>query len=292
MASHAQVPTVLLLPDRFRVLVASRPKPGLSLTGWVDLDRHDPMRVLAVSPSPILDCGAPGTFDEHGVMPSSIVEADGVVRLYYSGWCRLGGAAPYHNTTGLAISEDGGTTFHRACPGPVLDRAPHEPFSATSPWVLREGGMWHAFYSSGLDWIEVNGKPEHVYDLRHATSGDGITWRRGGPPALPQRFREEAVTRPTILRETTGQWSMWYCHRGSHDFRGGGSAYRIGFASSLDLVTWLREDSKAGIDVSEGSFDSRMVAYPCVVEADGRRLMFYNGDGFGEAGFGVAEWEG
>lgn len=292
MASHAQVPTVLLLPDRFRVFVASRPKPGLSLTGWVDLDRRDPMRVLAVASSPILDCGAPGAFDEHGVMPSSIVEEGGIIRLYYSGWCRLAGGAPYHNTTGLAVSDDGGTTFRRACAGPVLDRAPHEPFSATSPWVLREGRTWHAFYSSGVDWIEVEGKPEHIYDLRHATSEDGVDWRRGGPPALPQRFREEAVTRPTILRDKTGEWLMWYCHRGSHDFRGSGSAYRIGLARSFDLFAWTRDDARAGIDVSEDGFDARMIAYPCVVEADGRRLMFYNGDGFGKAGFGVAEWEG
>jgi hypothetical protein len=291
MASHAQVPTVLLLPDRFRVFVASRPRPGLSLTGWVDLDRGDPMRVMGVSPAPILDPGPPGSFDEHGVMPSAIVEDGGEIRLYYSGWCRLAGGAPYHNTTGLAVSEDGGTTFRRLCPGPVLDRAPQEPFSATSPWVLRDGADWHAFYSSGLAWIEVEGKPEHVYDIRHATSADGITWQRGLPPAIPQRHGQEALTRPTILREADGSWAMWFCHRGSRGFRGGGDAYRMGFARATDLGAWTRDDAAAGIDISEGAFDSDMVAYPCVIEADGRRLMFYNGNGFGQAGFALAEWD-
>lgn len=291
MLSHAQVPTVLLLPDRFRVFVASRPRPGLSLTGWVDLDRRDPMQVLATSPAPILQPGPPGSFDEYGIMPSAVVEQDGTIRLYYSGWCRLASSAPYHNTTGLAVSEDGGLSFRRACPGPVLDRSPSEPFSATSPWVLRDGEMWHAFYSSGLGWIEVEGKPEHVYDIRHATSADGLLWRRGGPPAIGQRFAEEALTRPTILQEADGIWSMWFCHRGSRDFRGDGDAYRIGFARSLDLSTWMRDDAAAGIDVTAGGFDSQMIAYPCVVEADGRRLMFYNGDGFGQAGFGLAELE-
>lgn len=290
MASHAQVPTVLTLVDRFRVFVACRPTVGLSLTGWVDLDRRDPMRVLAVSPAPILEPGPRGSFDEHGIMPSGIVEADGQVRLYYSGWCRLAGGAPYHNTTGLAVSEDGGLTFHRACPGPVLDRTPQEPFSATSPWVLRQDATWHAFYSSGLDWIEVEGKPEHVYDIRHATSEDGVDWRRGGPPAIAQRHCQEALTRPTILQEPNGDWSMWFCYRGSYGFRDDGDAYRVGFARSADLATWERDDAAAGIGVTEGGFDSRMVAYPCAVEADGRRLMFYNGDGFGRTGFGLAEW--
>ena len=291
MVSHAQVPTVLLLDDRFRVFVAARPRPGLSLTGWVDLDRADPMRVVGVSPAPILEPGPPGSFDEHGIMPSCAVRDGQEVRLYYSGWCRLAGGAPYHNSTGLAVSEDGGATFRRACRGPVLDRSPGEPFSATSPWVLRHGDAWHAYYSSGVDWIQVEGKPEHVYDIRHAVSVDGIAWRRGGAPAIGQRFPEEALTRPTILRDGDG-WAMWFCHRGSRGFRGEGEAYRIGFARSDDLLTWVRDDAAAGISAATEGFDSRMLAYPCVVEADGRRLMFYNGDGFGAAGFGLAEWLG
>jgi hypothetical protein len=34
-----------------------------------------------------------------------------------------------------------------------------------------------------------------------------------------------------------------------------------------------------------------MVAYPAVVEAGGRTLMFYNGNGFGAGGFGYAVLE-
>jgi hypothetical protein len=173
----------------------------------------------------------------------------------------------------------------------VLDRAPGEPFSATSPWVLRQDGTWHAWYSSGLAWIDVEGRPEHVYDIRHATSADGITWRRGGAPAIAQRFPEEALTRPTILRDGDA-WSMWFCHRGSRGFRGAGDAYRIGYARSTDLLAWTRADDAAGIVSGTDGFDARMLAYPCVIETDGRRLMFYNGDAFGAAGFGLAEWLG
>jgi hypothetical protein len=34
-----------------------------------------------------------------------------------------------------------------------------------------------------------------------------------------------------------------------------------------------------------------MICYPCVVEVDGRTLMFYNGNGFGQTGFGYAVLE-
>src|SRR5262249_35311690 len=100
MNSHAQVPTALVLDDRIRVYGASRPKAGLSLTGYVDLDLSAPNRVIGVSSQPMLDFGGPGTFDEHGIMPSAVVRNGDQVRLYYSGWSRLAGAAPYHNTTG------------------------------------------------------------------------------------------------------------------------------------------------------------------------------------------------
>jgi hypothetical protein len=34
-----------------------------------------------------------------------------------------------------------------------------------------------------------------------------------------------------------------------------------------------------------------MTAYPSVLEIDGRMVMFYNGNGFGQAGFGFAVLE-
>ena len=290
--SHAQVPTALLQDDRIRVFISTRPVGGRSELGYVDLDRGNPLRVIGVSPAPIMALGGPGSFDEHGVMPSSVIETAQGLRLYYSGWSRLSGAAPYHNTTGLAISEDGGKTFRREVPGPVLDRSPYEPFSATSPHVLRAQGRWHVFYSSGLGWLDIDGKCEHVYDLRHATSADGVDWRRGGHPAIAQAFPTEAITRPTIVADGADAWSMWFCHRGSADFRAEGEAYRIGYATSADLETWQRQDAGSGISVSSEGWDSKMIAYPCVIEDEGRRMMFYNGDGFGEAGFGLAIWHG
>jgi hypothetical protein len=34
-----------------------------------------------------------------------------------------------------------------------------------------------------------------------------------------------------------------------------------------------------------------MICFPCIVDAGGRRLMFYNGNGHGSTGFGVAVLE-
>lgn len=290
MNSHAQVPTALLLNDRIRVYFASRPTSNLSLTSYVDLDLSDPRRVLHVAEKPVMELGGPGSFDEHGIMPAAAVRDGNLIRLYYSGWCRLQGQAPYHNATGLAVSEDGGCTFRRLVPGPVLDRTPEEPLSATSPAVVQVGDEWHMFYSSGLAWIEVDGKLEHVYDLRHAISSDGIHWLRDGKAAIAQADPEEALTRPTLSSHERDWW-IWFSYRGSRGFRASRRGYRIGFARSADLVDWERDDRRAGIDVSAEGWDSEMVAYPCVVQTPAGLVMFYNGNGFGQEGFGYALWE-
>ena len=89
-----------------------------------------------------------------------------------------------------------------------------------------------------------------------------------------------------------GKYHMFFCYRYSLGYRGREKGYRIGYASSVDLVHWVRDDSRAGIDVSDEGWDSEMISYPHVFELDGRTLMFYLGNQVGRHGFGLAELEG
>lgn len=287
MQSHAQVPTPLVKDDRVRIYFASRPQRTVSLTTYVDIGLDDFSNVLYLNPEPVIDLGGPGTFDEHGIMPSSVVEKDGVVYLYYSGWSR-GTSVPYSNYTGLAVSEDGGSTFKKVSKGPVVDRTVHEMYSATSPCVYRADDVWHMWYSSGTHWIEVGGKMEHTYDIKYAHSEDGMRWVQTNEVVIKQRSKYEAVTRPTVM-ELGGRFHMWFCYRGSRDFRGGRDSYRIGYASSKDLKVWKRHDEMSGIDVSSSGWDSKMIAYPAVARVGDRVIMVYNGNDFGAEGFGYAE---
>lgn len=287
MNSHAQIPAVLVMADRLRIYFASRPEPGLSLTTFLDVDIDDPSRILSVHERPILEPGPPGAFDEHGVMPCCVFEHRGRVWLYYSGWSRRV-SVPYSNWTGLAFSDDGGRTFRKAYPGPVLDRTPGEIYSATAAFVVKQPGLWHMWYASGTEWVEIGGKFEEVYRIRHGISTDGIHWQRDNRELLPFRRRHEPTHRPGIIR-LGGRWHMWFSHRGVEDFRDGSDAYRLGYAFSTDLENWTRDDAQAGLDVSGRGWDSTMTAYPYVVRVRNRILMFYNGNGFGETGFGYAE---
>ena len=144
--------------------------------------------------------------------------------------------------------------------------------------------MW---YCSGTAWLRVEGRLEHTYDIKYASSPDGIRWLPAGEAVIPQKSAEEALTRPWVLHRD-GTYHMWFCHRGSVDFRGGVGSYRMGYAESADRVSWRRRDEEAGVVPSREGWDANMVAYPALAETGESTYLFYNGGDFGAAGFGVS----
>ena len=85
---------------------------------------------------------------------------------------------------------------------------------------------------------------------------------------------------------------MFFCYRYSSNFRGKQNGYRIGYASSSNLINWERDDSKAGIDISKRGWDAEMISYPHLFDLDGNTYMAYLGDQVGRYGFGLAVLEG
>jgi hypothetical protein len=285
--SHSQIPTALVLEDRIRIYFATRPRPGLSLTTYIDVELNDPKKIIYVHDQPILELGEAGMFDEHGIMPNHVVTINDQIYLYYGGWSKRV-SIDYSNWIGLAISTDGGKTLKKKYRGPVVDRTPWEPFSATGIFSLYHENQWHMWYGAGTSWQTVNNKLEHTYEVRSGVSADGINWKRSNQTVLQKKIPNESNYRPSVHR-LGDKWHMWFCYRGIEDFRDGRDAYRIGYAWSNDLKRWHREDSLAGIDLSPEGWDSKMMAYPYVVKVQDRLYMFYNGNGFGQSGFGYAE---
>jgi hypothetical protein len=289
--SHAQMPVAQLRRDGLRLYFSTRPSAGCSVPAFIDVDIDNPTSVRNVCKRPLLELGAPGGFDEHGIMPTMILERDSDLLLYYTGWSRLAGKAPYNNSSGVAISYDGGDTFARRFPGPILSRTWIEPLSATLSWIVRDdAGILHMWYSTGIEWVPGDSHLEPVYLICYAWSYDGVAWKRTGRTIIPTVSPLEAQSRPVVIYRD-GAWHMWFCYRGSQGFRGGAAAYRMGYARSTDLRTWERDDAAAGIDVSDSGWDSEMIAYPCVIETPAGLLMFYNGNGFGASGIGWAKLE-
>jgi len=243
------------------------------------MDMHlESLSVVHVNEKPIISPGELGAFDDSGAMMSWIVDVEKEHYLYYIGW-NLGVTVPFRNSIGLAISNDG-INFKKAFTGPILDRCKTEPHFCASSCVLKENDIFKMWYLSCTGWFFCNGVPQHRYHIKYAESKDGIQWQRLGHVAIDYKNdKEYAISRPCVIIEK-GLYKMWYSYRGDK--------YRIGYAESSDGITWTRMDEKAGIDVSINGFDSEMIEYPFVFCHRGNYYMLYNGNEYGQTGFGIA----
>jgi predicted GH43/DUF377 family glycosyl hydrolase len=281
MRTHAAAPLVHSFDDRSqRIYYASRDADNRSHIGWVDMDLREVGEPFAIARNPALAPGALGCFDDHGVYPGSIVEHGGRLLLYYAGW-NPGPRQPLFTASiGLAISDDGGVTFERWSPAPILSRGRHDPCLLTSPCVLHEGAEWRMWYVGGFRWTEEAGVLQSYYDVKYARSDDGLHWERDGRVAIPLRAGERNIGRPCVVALADG-YEMWYSTSGE-------AGYRAGYAQSSDGLEWSRLDEEAGLAPSPEGWDSRAIAYPWVTLLDGARYAVYNGNDYGREGFGLA----
>lgn len=279
MVSHASTPVAEVLAGTLvRVYFSTRDAANRSSIASLVFDLQRPAEIVDLSPAPLVAPGDPGLFDDSGASAGCLVAHRNERRLYYVGW-NLGVTVPWRNSIGLAVSRDGGRSFTKHSPAPVLDRGPVDPFSLSYPWVVVEDGRWRMWYGSNTAWGPRKEDMRHV--IKYAESVDGLAWRRDGSVALGlQGDAETALARPCVLRDAAG-YHLWFSCRGGH--------YRIGYACSADGRAWRRDDPKAGLDASPDGWDSEMVEYPCVFSAGGARFMLYNGNGYGRTGFGLAE---
>jgi hypothetical protein len=292
----AQAPCALLFDDFVRVYFSCRPPPDASgqyssYTAFVDVKRTNLFDILRLAAQPILPLGSLGEFDEFGIYPASVIRDGGNVLAYYGGWTRCE-SVPFNVAIGAASSVDGGETFQKLGRGPILSYSADEPFVLSGPKIRRFGDRWYLFYIAGRKWKLVDGRPEPIYKIRMAWSHDGSAWIKAGRDLIESRLEEdEAQASPDVFLRN-GRYHMFFCYRRSADFRGRENGYRIGYAVSEDLWHWTRDDSKAGIDVSEEGWDSEMISYPHVLGIDGETYMFYLGNQVGREGFGLARLEG
>lgn len=296
MQEFAQAPSVLVFDDFIRVYFSCRPprdRSGqyLSFTAYVDLNRSNLFEIVNIAKKPILKLGELGCFDEFGIYPTSVIRNGREVWAYYGGWTRCE-SVPFNVAIGCAISLDGGGTFNKMGNGPVLSYSVNEPFVISGPKIRKFNNRWYLFYIAGQKWIENDKKPEPVYKIRMASSDDGINWIRVNINLIESKLEvNEAQASPDVYYQN-GKYHMFFCYRYSLNFRGKEKGYRIGYASSIDMINWIRDDLKAGINVSDAGWDSEMISYPHVFELDNKIYMFYLGNEVGRYGFGLAQLEG
>ena len=295
LKEFAQAPATLVFDNFIRVYFSCRPPRDengqyASYTAYVDLKRDNLFDVIDIAEKPILELGDSGTFDEFGIYPASVIRNGNEVYAYYAGWTRCE-SVPFNVAIGLGISKNNGKTFTKIGNGPLLSYSPDEPFVLSGPKIRKFNNKWYLWYIAGSKWIPNKGIPEPVYRIRMATSTDGINWEKYNKNLIDVKIeRNEAQASPDVFFYKN-KYHMYFCYRYSLDYRGKEKGYRIGYASSDDLFNWIRDDSKAGIDISDKGWDSEMVAYPHIFELDGNIYMLYLGNEVGRYGFGLAQLE-
>lgn|SRR5574344_2719878 len=290
--TYACGPVVDIINDKiWRIYFTTRDSFGHSRPTYIEVEAGNPTNVLYVHDRPLLGLGKIGTFDDCGVSVQSTLDYQGKKYMYYLGWT-VRNTISYHNSMGLAISEDGGKTFEKFSEGPLLSSTYKEPYCNGATFTMHDGNIFRLWYTSFVGWEVYNNHPEPLYHIKYAESKNGIDWERNQIISVDFKDGEKGgIARPSVIKED-GIYKMWYTYRGASDYRTNKDhSYRIGYAESTDGKVFERMDEKVGIDIAPSGWDSIMQTYPHVIKYENKYWMFYNGNTFGKSGFGYAVFE-
>jgi len=273
--THAMLPTPFHVEGSlWRIYFAGRNDANQSHVGWVLIDLDDPATVLDRASEPVLTPGRLGCFDDNGVLPSCLIRDGDETLMYFIGF-KPGGTTRMDLYGGLAIAQGEGP-FERWSEAPILERTRVNPFINTAPWVVRDGDNWRMYYVAGTEWVH---RDLPRYNIQIATSQDGRNWQRDGRVAIDFAPDENALARPYVYHDGA-RWVMWFAAKGE--------AYRARIAYSDDGLTWTRDEAGPGLGPTQGGPDGEMLEYFVVLPHKGGRVVFYNGDGYGEHGICAA----
>jgi hypothetical protein len=279
---RAQLPVVDIYPDRYRIYYSTRNDEGKSIPMFIEVDKNDLKQIITPPTKVDIKLGNPGMFDWAGIMPTEIVSFWGVKYLYYIGWS-LRKDVPYHNSVGLAVSVDDGITWKKYSLGPIFSTSYKEPGYIGTVGILLDNGAWQMWYLSCRSW--ENGEP--IYDIKYAVSSNGIDWQPTNYTAISLEKNEGGISSARV-KKIDGIYHMWFSVRDKEGYRDDiNKSYRIKKAVSYDGNVWKRIDS-IDLDISSQEWENFMVCYPYIIEDNNQRIMFYNGNNFGETGIGYA----
>lgn len=280
LVSHAANPLPVHIENNiYRVFFSGRDERNRSSVGAVDIDILE-FRVVKEHYSPFFEHGPEGSFFADGVSIGNCYEVEGVRYILFMGWQNPKNGHWRGDIGRLIVTSDFALELESSEPFMGCDET--DPISLSYPWVRSspESGL-NMWYGSTLTWDAGNGEMLHV--IHHASSHDGHQWHRSGLAVPFELGRAQAFSRPTVVQNKNGDFEMWFSYRS-----GSGEKYRIGYATSENGVNWKLDLDKAGITVSSTGWDSEMIEYPFVFDHEGSRYMLYNGNSYGQTGFGLA----
>jgi hypothetical protein len=280
--THAMLPTPYPMADRVRVFYASCDSDLRGRVFLADFEPQPPFRLMGRSADPVLDVGPPGAFDCDGANPSQAFDADGRLALLYIGWRRGAPDAPYTLFGAAAFSDDQGQSFVRA-EAPMLPPRPGERLFRTAPFIERRPDGYRLLYIGGDDFVPAqDGRVLPIYSLMELRST--ALWRWDQTPAVlmsPDTAAGEiGFGRPVAFEAADRTRRLMLSVRTR-------SGYRL-VETTRDIAPGTRPAMRDVIPGPAEPWEREMTCFgaPCI--ANGYELLFYNGDGYGRTGMGLA----
>lgn len=279
--THCMIPTPLYLGhDIYRIFFGTRNYSNQSCISYVEISLKKKISVLKYSKIYSLKRGKLGAFDDNGVLPSCIIKKKNQYLMYYIGW-QPRVTTRYSLIAGLSISKNG-KIFNRYSESSILSTNQNEPYSIlTAPFVIKvRRDKWIMWYVSCKYW---KSKDFPIYDIKYSLSKDGFNWVQTGSTCIHLNKGERAIARPYVSYKDN-MFKMWY----SYEKKIG--TYKVGYAVSTNGIKWKRYDNKIKfIDKTKSKTDTKMQAYPCIIEHNENVYMFYNGNDYGKFGIECAK---
>jgi sucrose-6-phosphate hydrolase SacC (GH32 family) len=270
-------PTPLMLEDRIRVFVGMRNKSGVSRVGYVDIDKNNPMQVLGYSQSPILDIGENGCFDDNGVVPCSILQDKEKILLYYAGYL-IPSNFKFHVFSGLAISEDGGTSFQRYKKVPLMERTNNETCFRVVHSIIKKDESYTFFYGGGSSTKGLS----PIYDIRTTVTNNLYSVTEEYKTAINLAPGRTRVGRPFVIKIR----DLYYMFYGYSDAK---TQYKLEYATSTNCENW--QSNPIEIYGGDSDLDNEMSAYPSIFFTNDKYYILYNGNDYGKYGLLLGELE-
>ena len=261
----------------YRIFFSARNSENKSSVGAVDVDVKKNHVIQELDDS-VFSFGPENSFYSHGVSIGNCFECQGEKIILFMGWKNEAEKHWYGQIGALILEDD--FSLRLMSDSPFLSLDDEDPISLSYPWVLYHKGKYRMWYGSTTTWDGGNSEMVHV--IKYAESQDGKSWKKCGQAIESKLGVAQAFSRPTVHIDHDGRFHMWFSYR-----KGDGTPYRIGYSSSDDGMQWTFPTQDMG--VSELGWDDDMVEYPFVLDTSHGVKMFYNGNGFGKTGFGVAD---
>jgi len=273
-STHAKYPCVLKVGDQWMMWYSGRGDDAFTGSVGLATSRDGLHWTKANEWRAVFAPGLPGAPDETKIDHPAVVHYDGQFHMWYT-------AGPRDSRYRIcyATSKDGYRWERQNGGRPVLgpgERGKFDDRVVLHPAVVRDtSGLMHLWYN-GVG-------PQKDFHVGHATSRDGIEWKRqnGGDPVLSGGTvggrREIYVYNVMVLLEDD-VYRMWYSSAldlapfGRYAPRGSAIVY----AESLDGNQWTRDDAIMLLSGGEHEPDAYACFSPYVVRRDDGFWMYYS----------------